>query len=163
MTLSSAIRRAAVAVTVDSGPHAVPRHEALHPVHAFFLAATVPLFLGALLSDLAYWSSHQVQWINFASWLIVGGLLLAGVVLVFALSGLLRARHRGGRELVYALLVLAICGLGLINALIHAKDAWASMPAGLVLSAIVAVLVSAAAWMGFSRLRLSSVRAADAP
>ena len=36
------------------------------------LGSTIALFLGALLSDLAYYRSYQVQWINFASWLIAG-------------------------------------------------------------------------------------------
>src|SRR3546814_5562368 len=44
---------------------------ALRPMHAILLAGTVPLFLGAMLSDIAYASSYQVQWTNFASWLIV--------------------------------------------------------------------------------------------
>src|SRR3546814_2173755 len=40
---------------------------ALRPMHAILLAGTVPLFLGAMLSDIAYASSYQVQWTNFAS------------------------------------------------------------------------------------------------
>ena len=46
-------------------------HQAsLHPLHAILLAGTVPLFLGVLLSDIAYASSYEVQWKNFASWLM---------------------------------------------------------------------------------------------
>ena len=40
---------------------------ALHPLHAFFLARIVPLFIGVLLNDYAYWSSYELQWKNFAS------------------------------------------------------------------------------------------------
>jgi uncharacterized membrane protein len=41
--------------------------------------------------------------------------------------------------------------LALINAFIHSRDAWTSvMPAGLILSAIVAVLAVATSWMGYS-------------
>ena len=43
--------------------------------------------------------------------------------------------------------------LGFINALHHARDAWAVMPTGLVLSAVVAVLACVATWIGFSSLR----------
>ena len=46
----------------------------LHPLHAILLAFPLPLFLGALLSDAAYRASFHVQWHNFASWLIAGGL-----------------------------------------------------------------------------------------
>lgn len=129
---------------------------ALHPVHEVLLAATATLFLGALLSDLAYASSYQVQWTNFAAWLIAGGLVAGGLALAFALVGLLRSERRGGAYLIYCLLLLATWVLGFINTLVHAKDAWASMPAGLLLSVIVAVLACVATWMGFSSLRTGS-------
>jgi uncharacterized membrane protein len=48
--------------------------------------------------------------------------------------------------------------LGFVNAFIHAKDAWASMPAGLILSIIVAALAMAAIWLGFSTLRAGDVK-----
>ena len=51
------------------------RPDPLHPVHAFFLAGTVPLVLGAVLSDWAYHDTAEIQWSNFASWLIAGGLV----------------------------------------------------------------------------------------
>ena len=50
----------------------------LHPLHALLLAGTVPLFLGVLLSDVAYATSDQMQWKNFASWLNAGGSCSAG-------------------------------------------------------------------------------------
>ena len=130
----------------------------LHPLHAVLLAATLTLFLAALLSDIAYGESYEVQWTNFASWLIAGGLVFGGCVLLWALIDLIRADDRRGRPLVYFLLVLATWVLGFINALIHAKDVWASMPDGLVLSAIVVVLAAAATWIGFSTLREGATR-----
>ena len=120
------------------------------PLHAILLAGTVPLFLGALLSDIAYYKSHQIQWSNFASWLIAGGLLFCGLALVFALVNLVRAPRKAGHPLVVFVLLLATFVLGLINAFQHAKDAWAVMPSGLVLSIIVGLLALAAAWMGLS-------------
>lgn len=124
-----------------------------NPLHATLLAGTVPLFLGALLSDIAYFRSYQIQWSNFASWLIVGGLVFCALALLFALVNLIRANRRKGRPLTYFLLLLAAWVLGFINALEHAKDAWAIMPLGLVLSAIVTLLVCVATWMGLSNLR----------
>lgn len=125
---------------------------ALHPLHAILLAGTIPLFLGALLSDYAYSSSYQIQWSNFASWLIAGGLVFAGLALLCAIIGLFRADRRRGLYLVYFLLLLITWILGFINALIHAKDAWAMMPTGLVLSVIVTVLACVATWIGISSL-----------
>lgn len=130
----------------------------LHPLHAALLAGAVPLFLGALFSDIAYSQSYQVQWKNFASWLIPGGLVFSGFGLLWALIELLRADRRGQRPIVYFLVLLVTWVLGFINAFIHAKDAWASMPAALILSIVVAVLAIAAAWIGFSAPRAGDVR-----
>lgn len=130
----------------------------LHPVHAFLLAGMAPLFLGALLSDIAYSQSYELQWKNFASWLIPGGLIFAGFALLWALIELLRADRRGRRPVLYVVVLLSAWILGFINALVHAQDAWASMPMALILSVIVAVLSIAAIWMGFSTLRSGEVR-----
>ncbi|UAW98307.1 hypothetical protein KEM63_16300 [Halopseudomonas nanhaiensis] len=124
-----------------------------HPLHAILLAGTVPLFLGALLSDIAYFRTYEIQWNNFASWLIVGGLVFLGFALLFALVNLIRAVHKKGRPLIYFILLLVAWILGFINALEHAKDAWATMPSSLILSIIVSVLVCVAAWIGLSSLR----------
>ncbi|WP_197911940.1 DUF2231 domain-containing protein [Kineobactrum salinum] len=96
----------------------------LHPLHAILLAGTIPLFLGALLSDYAYWSSHYIQWSTFASWLIAGGLVFAGLALLCAIAGLFHADRRRGPPLAYFLLLLITWIVGLFNALIHARDAW---------------------------------------
>lgn len=137
-----------------------PVFHALHPLHAVLLASTLPLFLGALLSDIAYAQTYHVQWTNFASWLIVGGLVLAGIVMVIALVGLLRADRRDGRSMLYAVLVVGVFVLGLFNALVHARDAWAVMPGAVVLSTLTFLLAAAATWMGFAGRRVAPVHAA---
>ncbi|MCD5971872.1 DUF2231 domain-containing protein [Pseudomonas quasicaspiana] len=123
------------------------------PLHAILLSGTVPLFLGALLSDIAYAQTYQIQWANFASWLIAGGLLFCGLALLFALVNLIRADHKAGRPVAYFLLLLVTWALGLINAFEHAKDAWAMMPTGLILSVVVTLLSVVAAWTGLTNLR----------
>ena len=118
-------------------------------MHAVLAASALPLFLGALFSDWAYAQSYQVQWTNFASWLIAGGLVLAGLALLWAAVDVLRSsatRHRSGT--IYVLLLLASVVLGFVNALIHARDGWAAMPAGLVLSVLVVLLAAAASVSG---------------
>jgi uncharacterized membrane protein len=130
----------------------------LHPLHAILLAFPFPLFLGALLSDLAYRASFQVQWANFSSWLIAGGLLVGAFVVLWALVNLFRRRTaRTKRPIVYFVVLLAMWVLGFVNALVHAKDAWATMPEGLVLSAIAALLALVAAWIGYSGFRTREV------
>jgi uncharacterized membrane protein len=128
------------------------RQGTIHPFHAVLLAGTVPLFLGALLSDYAYWSSYQIEWSNFASWLIIGGEVFGAAALLCAVIGLFRGDSRGRLPVIYTLVLLTMWVLGFFNALIHARDAWAVMPAGLALSGLVAVLACAATWIGFSTL-----------
>jgi uncharacterized membrane protein len=73
--------------------------------------------------------------------------------LLFALVNLIRAERKAGRALMYLLLLLVTWVLGLINAFEHAKDAWAVMPQGLVLSVVVTLLACVAAWVGLTSLR----------
>ncbi len=123
----------------------------LHPLHAILLAFPLPLFMGALLSDLAYRSTFHVQWANFSSWLIAGGLVGGGFALLWALINLFRrGPARKGRLLVYFVVLLAMWVLGFVNALVHAKDAWATMPESLYLSVIATLLALVAAWIGYS-------------
>ena len=122
-------------------------------MHAVVATSSLPLFIGALLSDWAYSNSHQVQWVNFAAWLIAGGLLIAGLALLWGTVDVLRSsarRHRLG--LTYLTLLLAAFVIGFVNALVHAKDGWAAMPTGLILSAVVVVLAAAASAFGLAGL-----------
>ena len=79
------------------------RVRSVHPLHAFLLAGSVPLFLGVLLSDFTYFSSHEVQWKNFASWLIIGGLIFGGFALLWALVELFRADQDRGDDPLFIL------------------------------------------------------------
>ncbi len=123
------------------------------PLHAILLAGTVPLFLGALLSDITYYQTYQIQWSNFASWLIAGGLVFCGLAVLFALVNLIRADRKAGRPVVYLVLLVVTWALGLVNAFEHAKDAFASMPSGLILSALTTVLIAVTAWLGLTSIR----------
>ena len=138
-----------MAATTDTRAVAGP-----HPVQAVLLASMLPLFLGALLSDWAYSSTYTIQWTNFASWLIAGGLVFAGLALLWAVIGLFRTDVRRDRGTwLHFGLVLATFVVGFINALVHAKDAWAAMPEGFILSGVVLILALAAVWTAFSGWR----------
>jgi uncharacterized membrane protein len=125
--------------------------KSLHPLHAAVLSGMVPLFLAAFLSDWAYSETYEIQWKNFASWLLLGGLVFGGFTLLWAVIDISRNSSRTTRQFIYVSLLLVLWVLGFINVLIHAGDAWASMQAALILSAIGAVLVIAATWSGFAR------------
>ena len=125
----------------------------LRPITVLLLGIPIALFLGALLSDLAYSRTYEVQWANFAAWLISGALVGGGIVLAIAVVHFFRHRGEGGRAGLFLLLVAAMWIVGFINALIHARDGWAMMPTGLILSLVVFVLSLAAAWAGLSGTR----------
>ncbi|MCJ9714311.1 hypothetical protein LWS69_35195, partial [Bordetella hinzii] len=69
--------------------------------------------------------------------------------LVLALIDLLRPARRVAGTVAYVLALLALWVVGIFNALVHARDAWGSMPAGLVLSVLAVVLACAVIWLGF--------------
>lgn len=134
-----------------------PSSGALHPPASGGAAGgCVSLFLGAALSDWAYGASYEIQWANFAARLIAGGLVFAGFALLGSVVALVRA-GRQGRRFMPALLLLAARVTGFVNALVHAKDGWAMMPEGLILSIIVTLLAAASIWAAFS-VRASGAR-----
>lgn len=155
MTTSLSGQRGKDLATAFSGSN----RRTIHPVHAVLLASIVPLFLGALLSDWAYYRSYQLQWSNFAAWLIAGALVFAGAALAWTVIDFFRADvGRGRRNALYLVALLTTFVLGFINALVHAKDAWAVMPLGLVLSVFVFLLALATVWLGFSGQRGSAAQ-----
>jgi hypothetical protein len=90
--------------------------------------------------------------------LIAGAMLVGTVVVLWAL--ILLFRYRAGsrtRRIAYAAALVAMWGVGFINALVHARDAWASMPHGMYLSIVVTLLALAASWIGYSGFRAREV------
>ncbi|MFB9866908.1 DUF2231 domain-containing protein [Vreelandella sulfidaeris] len=124
----------------------------LNPLHATFLAGTVPLFLGATLCDYAYSTSYHIQWATFASWLNAGGLVFAGFAFLCAIISFFRSHNRSMVFMIYPALLLLTWILGFVNSLVHAKDAWGMMPTGFALSIVVTLLAGTATWVGLSRL-----------
>lgn len=130
----------------------------IHPLHAVLLAGTVSLFLCAALSDAGYASTYEIQWSNFASWLIVGGLIFGGIALLFAITDLSRPARRAPGIGLYVALLLATWVVGFFNSLMHARDAWGSMPGALLLSVIGSVLALLATWFGFATPRFGRMK-----
>lgn len=129
----------------------------LSPLHAVILAFPVALYPSALLSDITYFNTAEIQWSNFSSWLIAGADLFAGVLLGWAVFSFFFGRvgaHRG-RGLLYLVLVGTMFVLGLVNAFQHAKDGWHSVGTlGLALSAVCTLLALAIALLSHSRFFL---------
>lgn len=126
----------------------------LHPpligtFQSLLLAFPVALFPAALVTDITYLNTAEIQWTNFSAWLLAGGELFAGLLLIGALVSLVR--RRSGRAILYFLLVLALFAVGLLNSFQHSGDGWASVGTfGLVLSIVGAVLALAAGALGYA-------------
>lgn len=122
----------------------------LHPLHGLLLAFPVALFTLALVTDITYLQTAEIQWTNFSSWLIVGALLGGGLVLIWSIILAVVSRRRAHRRpsLIYAGLIAIMWIAGLVNAFQHSQDAWSSVGVtGLILSIISAALALTASWV----------------
>ena len=113
----------------------------------------ITCFVGALLTDLAYLASANVQWSNFSIWLITAGLVMGGFA---ALTGMIDywgdRRVRAARPATpHMILNIAVFVIELFNAFVHSRDGWTSVvPTGLTLSIVSVVLLGVSARLGGS-------------
>ena len=136
---------------------AVPRASAT--IHAILLGFITPLALAALLSDWRFSTTYEIQWLNMADWMVTGSLLGGGLALAWTLIERTVQRRWRDRPSGIALLLLVIFMIvQFINALTHAKDNYATMPMGLVLSLITTLIAIAAAWTGLRTINGEIVR-----
>jgi uncharacterized membrane protein len=104
-------------------------------------------FAGALVTDLVYWQMPDVMWERFSIWLIMAGLVMAGLAaFAYVISSLAGRRRQSGsawpRRVGFA---LAVC-LAVVNAFVHSRDGYtAVVPDGLMLSASVVIVLLLAA------------------
>jgi uncharacterized membrane protein len=105
--------------------------------------AAYGMFVGALIFDALYLSMGTIVWAHAASWLITLGLFMAiiprviNLVQVWVTS---RAWMTRADYINFWLNLFAI-GTAIFNALIHSRDAYASMPTGFWLSLITVILL----------------------
>jgi uncharacterized membrane protein len=123
-----------------------PRGRPIHSMPVWFSAA---YFTGALVTDLVYWQMPDVLWEQFSIWLIMAGLVMAGLAAVAYLIDL-----AGGRQIdrpaLPRVVGYALAGLlSLLNAFVHSRDGYtAVVPAGLTLSALVIIVLLLTACVG---------------
>lgn len=127
----------------------------MHPLHGLLLAWPVAMFPAALISDITYLQTAEIQWTNFSAWLIIGGLLGGGFSLLWSIVALFR--HKGSarsRTGICAILLVLTMIAGLINAFQHSRDGWSLVGAtGLILSIISSIFAVAAGWIAFAGYR----------
>jgi uncharacterized membrane protein len=138
---------------------------ASQPVYATLVQFPAVCFVGALLTDLAYWKTVNVIWETFSVWLLTAGCIVAAFAGIAGLITWFRFRHV--RALRFAGLHVAVSLLALllaiVNAFVHSRDGYtAVVPQGLALSIVVVMLMVAATWLGWPRPRYTT-EAGDLP
>lgn len=120
------------------------------PVHAMLVPFPIVCFTGAMLTDITYSNSPQVQWANFSEWLLAFGLIMGVLAAIFGLVDFLaagRARPRIGW--VHLLGNAIVLVLALFNNLVHSRDGWTGVvPTGLTLSVITVLLMIVTGFLG---------------
>jgi len=125
--------------------HPAPRRSAVaNAVYALLNPIPFGFFVAALIFDGVYAKTGTILWAKGAAWLITLGLLLAIVPRLVNLTQVWITSRRFGSSadhIDFWLNVVAIVA-AILNALVHTRDAYGIMPAGLWLS-IVTVLLTA--------------------
>jgi uncharacterized membrane protein len=119
------------------------------PIHRMLVSFSAAYFAAALITDFVYWQIPDVLWERFSIWLIVAGLVMAGLATIAYAIDLVGKRQidrpAWPRVIGYALAVL----LALINAFVHSRDAYtAVVPTGLMLSGLVIIVLLLTSWAG---------------
>jgi uncharacterized membrane protein len=126
---------------------------AKRPIHPLLVPFPIVCFVGAFLTDLTYWLTAEMMWADFSAWLLVVGMVtgvlaaIAGLIDFFG-NRLIRAQAPAWPHMLGNLLVLV---LALFDTLVHTRDAWTSVvPAGLITSLIVVLILPVSGWLGGS-------------
>ena len=122
-----------------------------HPIHPMLVPIPITCFIGTLVFDIAYARTADMQWANFADWLLTLGLIvsvfvvIAGVIDFFG-DGRIRRLKPAWIHAVGNAIALAIA---ILDAFVHTRDAYGQMPLGLILSALVVLILAVTGWNGW--------------
>jgi uncharacterized membrane protein len=134
--------------------------------YPLLLAFAVTCFVGTLATDLVYWRTANVMWVDFSDWLVTIGVAAGYLTLVVALVEVLLLRK--GRLYrptpLFAIGMVVALVVATFNAFVHTRDAWTSVvPWGVALSAIVVVVALVAGWPSRTTYRETVREAYETP
>ncbi|HVJ32652.1 MAG TPA: DUF2231 domain-containing protein [Terriglobia bacterium] len=124
---------------------------ARHPIHPMLVPFPIVCFIGALLTDIAYWRTAEMMWSDFSAWLLTAGLFMGGLAAIAGLADFLGDRLVRRQKYAWIHMIgNAIAWLlALLNAFVHTRDAWTSVvPTGLIFSAVVVAIILFTGWLG---------------
>ena len=115
----------------------------------------VVCFTGALVTDIVYSRSAEMQWANFSAWLLLTGIVFGGVAAAAAIVDVTRRRSfRRPRARIYAIGSAVVLIFSLFNNFVHSRDSWTSVvPTGISLSALTVLAMLATVIIGWSGAR----------
>ena len=134
-----------------------------HPIHPMLVPFPIACFVGALITDVAYWRSAQMMWADFSAWLLAIGLVMGGLAAVAGLvdflgNRLIRTQAPAWPHMLGNIVVLL---LALLNSFVHTRDAWTSVvPLGMTLSSITVLVMLVTGWFGWAMVYRHGVGAA---
>ena len=126
-----------------------------HAVYSLLVAFPVACFTLALCTDIFYWQTSNLMWLEFSAWLLLAGMITGVAALPFGAIGFfsddeLRTQGSAWAHAIGRILVLI---LAFFNNLIHAADGWtAVMPWGLTLSALTVLVMLVTAALAATRV-----------
>jgi uncharacterized membrane protein len=60
-----------------------------HPIHVMLVPFPIAFFVAALACDVVFWNTQNASWASAATWLLGGGLVMAGLAAVAGLTDFL--------------------------------------------------------------------------
>ncbi|HLU02205.1 MAG TPA: DUF2231 domain-containing protein [Advenella sp.] len=115
-------------------------------IYQLFNPIPFGFFVAALIFDVVYYQTAQMMWSKGAAWLITIGLFFAIIPRLINLVHVWIPRGRvvlAAEKLDFALNFIGIVA-AIANAFIHSRDAYAVVPAGMVLSVITVACIALA-------------------
>jgi uncharacterized membrane protein len=124
-----------------------------HPLHAMLVPIPMVCFGGAFVTDITYWRTAAMLWADMSAWLLTVGLVISMFAVLAGLVDFLSdGRIRQLRAAwIHVLGNVAALVLTFFNVLVHTRDAYTSVvPAGLILSTLVVLILAVTGWNGWS-------------
>lgn len=135
-----------------------------HPIHAMLVPFPIVCFVLALGTDIVYWQTGHLMWVEFSAWLLLVGIVTGVAAGLFGAIDFLAKREVRAKRPAWPHAVGNVIALVLafFNNLVHAADGWtAVVPTGLTLSALTVLVLLVTAWLGASLVHVHGVGVRD--
>ncbi len=119
------------------------------PIHAMIVPFPIACFAGAMMTDIVYARTAEIQWANFSAWLLAFGMATGSLAALFGLIDFVRWGPKPAIGWVHAIGNMVILAIALVNNFVHARDGWTSVvPTGLTLSVVTVLMMVATGFLG---------------